>query len=164
MSKSVGVKKKSIWRDKASWELLILCVPTLLAFTLFHYVPMIGIILPFRRFMPAKGLFGSPWVGFENFRFLFTSVELARIMLCGGIWAGVGCVIALATETASAAYLAPLCLCYALMMIGTRFFPDAMMLNPMQWVSGATWFLTIVLAFTLALQALFLKRGAQKYV
>ena len=80
MSKSVGVKKKSIWRDKASWELLILCVPTLLAFTLFHYVPMIGIILPFRRFMPAKGLFGSPWVGFENFRFLFTSVELARIM------------------------------------------------------------------------------------
>lgn len=28
MSKSVGVKKKSIWRDKASWELLMLCVPT----------------------------------------------------------------------------------------------------------------------------------------
>ena len=25
MSKSVGVKKKSIWRDKASWELLMLC-------------------------------------------------------------------------------------------------------------------------------------------
>ena len=44
MSKSVGVKKKSIWRDKASMELLMLCVPTLLAFTLFHYVPMIGII------------------------------------------------------------------------------------------------------------------------
>ena len=88
---------------------------------------------------------------------------LLRRMLCGGIWAGVGCVIALATETASAAYLAPLCLCYALMMIGTRFFPDAMMLNPTQWVSGSTWFLTIVLAFTLALQALSLKRGVQKY-
>ena len=39
MSKSVGVKKKSKWRDKASWELLMLCVPTLLAFTLFHYEP-----------------------------------------------------------------------------------------------------------------------------
>ena len=80
MSKSVGVKKKSKWRDKARRELLMLCVPTLLAFTLFHHVPMIGIILPFKRFMPAKGLFGSPWGGFENFRFLFTSVELARIM------------------------------------------------------------------------------------
>lgn len=39
MSKSVGVKKKSKWRDKASWELLMLCVPMLLAFTLFHYEP-----------------------------------------------------------------------------------------------------------------------------
>lgn len=89
---------------------------------------------------------------------------LLRRMLCGGIWAGVGCVIALATETAPAAYLAPLCLCYALTMIGTRFFPDAMMLNPMQWVNGAAWLLVILLVITIALQALFLKRGAQKYV
>ena len=89
---------------------------------------------------------------------------LLNRMLCGGIWAGIGCVIALATETASAAYLAPLCLCYALMMIGTRFFPDAMMLNPMQWVNGAAWLLVILLIITIALQALFLKRGAQKYV
>ena len=84
-------------------------------------------------------------------------------MLCGGIWAGVGCVIALATETASAAYLAPLCLCYALMMIGTRFFPDAAMLNPMQWVSGASWILLILLAITLSFQVLFLNRGVKRY-
>ena len=84
-------------------------------------------------------------------------------MLCGGIWAGVGCVIALVTETASAAYLAPLCLCYALMMIGTRFFPDAAMLNPMQWVSGTAWLLIVLLVLTIALQVLFLKRGVQKY-
>ena len=116
----------------------------------------------------TMGAFGATWVALNLPETLPMPVMLLLMMiaamLCGGIWAGVGCVIALATETASAAYLAPLCLCYALMMIGTRFFPDAMMLNPMQWVSGATWFLTIVLAFTLALQALFLKRGAQKYV
>ena len=74
-----------------------------------------------------------------------------------------GCVIALATETASAAYLAPLCLCYTLMMIGTRFFPDAAMLNPMQWVSGTAWLLIVLLVLTIALQVLFLKRGVQKY-
>ena len=89
---------------------------------------------------------------------------LLRRMLCGGIWAGIGCVIALATETASAAYLAPLCLCYALMMIGTRFFPDAAMLNPMQWLNGSAWLLVILLIITSSLQVLFLKRGAQKYV
>ena len=54
---------------------------------------------------------------------------LLRRMLCGGIWAGVGCLIALLTETASAAYLAPLCLCYAMVMIGTRFFPQATLLT-----------------------------------
>ncbi len=88
---------------------------------------------------------------------------LLRRMFCGGIWAGVGCVIALATETASAAYLAPLCLCYALMMIGTRCFPDAAMLNPMRWVSGAEWFLAVLIVVSVILQMLFLNRGVRKY-
>ena len=101
---------------------------------------------------------GFPWG--ENAAFW---PMLLRRMLCGGIWAGVGCVIALATETASAAYLAPLCLCYALMMIGTRFFPDAVMFNPMQWVGGAVWLLVILLVITVSLQALFLKRGVEKH-
>lgn len=99
-----------------------------------------------------------PWGEGEDFWLL-----LLNRMLCGGIWAGVGCVIALVTETASAAYLAPLCLCYALMMIGTRFFPDAAMLNPMQWVSGASWILLILLAITLSFQVLFLNRGVKRY-
>ena len=89
---------------------------------------------------------------------------LVNRMLCGGIWAGAGCVIALATETASAAYLAPLCLSYTFMMIGTRFFPDVVMLNPMQWVDGMTWLLVIMLAVTVCLQAFFLNRGVRKYV
>ncbi len=101
---------------------------------------------------------GFPWG--ENAAFW---PLLLRRMLCGGIWAGVGCVIALATETASAAYLAPLCLCYALKMIGTRFFPDAAMLNPMRWVSGVAWLPAALLVLTAALQAFFLKRGVQKY-
>ena len=88
---------------------------------------------------------------------------LLRRMLCGGIWAGVGCVIALATETASAAYLAPLCLCYALMMIGTRFFPDAVMLNPMRWVNGNEWVLVVLIVVSVTLQIIFLNRGVRKY-
>ncbi len=101
---------------------------------------------------------GFPWGGNAE----FWPMLLGR-MLCGGIWAGVGCVIALATETASAAYLAPLCLCYTLMMIGTRFFPDAAMLNPMRWVSGAEWFLAVLIAASVILQTIFLNRGVRKY-
>ena len=55
------------------------------------------------------------------------NAALLRRMRCGGIWASVGCVMALATETSSAAHLGPLCLCYALMMLGKRFFPAAVM-------------------------------------
>ena len=101
---------------------------------------------------------GFPWG--ENSEFWFM---LLRRMLCGGIWAGVGCVIALATETASAAYLAPLCLCYALMMISTRFFPEASMMNPMRWVSGGEWYLAVLIAVTVVLQTIFLNRGVRKY-
>ena len=71
---------------------------------------------------------------------------LLRRMLCGGIWAGVGCLIALMTETAAAAYLAPLCLCYAMVMIGTRFFPEATLLNPVNWLSAPAWPLLLLLA------------------
>ncbi len=89
---------------------------------------------------------------------------LLRRMLCGGIWAGVGCVIALATETASAAYLAPLCVCYALMMIAARFFPELPTLNPTLWVSGAVWLPAVLLVFTAGLEIFFLNRGVGKYV
>lgn len=78
-------------------------------------------------------------------------------MLCGGIWASVGCIIALLSETAAAAYLAPLCLCYALTMIGTRFFPQIALLNPANWLTGKPWILAILLAL-LAVAVLFTLR------
>ncbi len=88
---------------------------------------------------------------------------LLRRMLCGGVWAGVGCVLALLTETASAAYLAPLCLCYAMVMIGTRFFPEALALNPVHWLTGWTWpLLLFVLAIAVWLM-LELRREVAKH-
>ena len=88
---------------------------------------------------------------------------LLRRMLCGGIWASVGCVMALATET-SAAYLGPLCLCYALMMLGKRFFPAAVMLNPINWIDGGDGMLAGLETVSILLQIVFLKRGVREYV
>lgn len=89
---------------------------------------------------------------------------LLRRMLCGGIWASVGCVMALATETASAAYLGPLCLCYALMMLGKRFFSAAVMLNPINWIDGGDGILAGLETVSILLQIVFLKRGVREYV
>lgn len=89
---------------------------------------------------------------------------LLRRMLCSGIWAGVGCLIALMTETAAAAYLAPLCLCYAMVMIGTRFFPGATLLNPTNWLTGAVWPLLLALIVLAAGLAWILRKKVNAYV
>lgn len=89
---------------------------------------------------------------------------LLHRMLCGGIWAGAGCLIALLTETASAAYLAPLCLCYALVMVGSRFFPDVALLNPINWLAGALWPLFFVLAVLTAALVWMLRKKVNAYV
>lgn len=96
----------------------------------------------------------------------FTPVRplLLRRMLCGGIWAGAGCLMALMTETTSAAYLAPLCLCYTMVMIGIRFFPDVALLNPSNWLSGMLWPLLLVLAVLAAALVWMLRKKVNAYV
>lgn len=89
---------------------------------------------------------------------------ILRRMLCGGIWAGVGCLIALLTETTSAAYLAPLCLCYTMVMIGTRFFPQATLLNPTNWLTGTVWPLALVLVVLAAALVWMLRKKVNAYV
>lgn len=85
-------------------------------------------------------------------------------MLCGGGWVLLGCSAALLTDTPSAAMIAPLCLCYALTMIATRFFPQAGMLDPVRWQS-APLFILLAAAFLMLLgTGATLHREVQKHV
>ena len=88
---------------------------------------------------------------------------LLRRMLCGGLWAVIGSVIALLTETSAAASIAPLCLCYALMMVGTRFFPAFTAMNPMNWLTGWVWPLALGLCAVGALLLMTLNREVNRY-
>ena len=60
-------------------EIYILTIPGILFFLLFNYIPMTGIVLAFKDFNVIDGVFGSPWNGFKNFEFFFTSEDAARI-------------------------------------------------------------------------------------
>ena len=51
--------------------LYILLIPAVVYFLIFNYVPMYGIIIAFKDFNFSKGIVGSPWIGFENFRYMF---------------------------------------------------------------------------------------------
>ena len=63
-----------------NWEWMLLCMPAIIGYLLFHYIPMIGLILPFTDFRINLGLFGSQWNNFRNFEFIFGSVDLFRIV------------------------------------------------------------------------------------
>lgn len=62
-------------------SLLMLTMPMVLYTFIFAYIPMFGIIIAFKDFNYAKGIFGSEWVGFQNFRFFFTSPNALEITI-----------------------------------------------------------------------------------
>jgi putative aldouronate transport system permease protein len=74
MTKQAGMRKQSLWsRIKANRWLLLLALPGVLYFLLFRYLPMWGLLIAFKRFNAALGMWASPWVGFKNFTDFFTS-------------------------------------------------------------------------------------------
>lgn len=58
-------------RVKRQLPLHFMLVPGIVLVLLFSYVPMAGIVIAFQNFVPLKGVFGSEWIGLDNFRFLF---------------------------------------------------------------------------------------------
>lgn len=68
--------------EKASKQLsyLLMCTPGLVWMILFQFVPMSGIVIAFQKFVPKKGLFGSKFIGLENFEYLFSLSEVWRVV------------------------------------------------------------------------------------
>lgn len=68
-------KVSSTRQIKKSMQLTMLALPAILVLFIFNYVPMAGVFLAFKNINFEKGIFRSPWVGFENFKFFFTSSD-----------------------------------------------------------------------------------------
>ena len=72
--KAIVKKKKGfVWEMKKNWELYLLVLPALLYLLLFVYKPMGGILMAFEKFRISKGIWGSEWVWFDNFKRFFSS-------------------------------------------------------------------------------------------
>ena len=61
-------------------QLYLLALPAVLYFALFHYVPMYGVQLAFRKYVASLGIAGSPWVGLLHFRKFFNSYLFWRLI------------------------------------------------------------------------------------
>ncbi len=60
----------NMWRNRAH---IVMALPGFLILFLIMYVPMSGLVLAFVKFDYGAGLFKSPWVGLDNFKFLIQS-------------------------------------------------------------------------------------------
>lgn len=69
--------KNYIWKKR--W-LYLMCIPGLVYLIVFHYVPMYGIMMAFQNFSFKKGIFGSPFNNFANFKELFGSQIFYRVL------------------------------------------------------------------------------------
>ncbi len=74
-----AVKKDGLLYSYAkNWDLLTLAIPGLAFLILFNYVPLYGILIAFEDYIMLDGVFGSEWVGLENFRRLFAGADFTR--------------------------------------------------------------------------------------
>lgn len=73
------MKKKGFWRNVWQYKALILmALPGVVWFIFFFYIPVFANVVAFKDFhISPDGFFASlkqsPWVGFDNFKFLFAS-------------------------------------------------------------------------------------------
>jgi len=67
-------------RLKREWPLHVLLVPGLIVTAIFSYGPIYGLVMAFQDFSPAHGFWGSPWVGLDNFRWIFSEAQFQRAL------------------------------------------------------------------------------------
>jgi len=66
-------------RFRRNRELFVLSLPMLGFKFIFSYLPLLGLVIAFKKFNYAKGIWGSDWIGFANFRFFFASNNAFRV-------------------------------------------------------------------------------------
>ena len=71
--------KRSKLRVRIDRQKTVLTILPMTKIFIFSILPLIGIVLAFQEYYPALGFF-SPWVGFYNFRYVFESGMVVRLM------------------------------------------------------------------------------------
>lgn len=77
MKKKIQSLGKTLKKDR---RFLIMCLPAIIFFLIFAYLPMPGIYVAFVKFDFAKGIFGSKFVGLDNLKFITMSGKLGILV------------------------------------------------------------------------------------
>ncbi len=79
-AKNFNKKKRSPGKFKRQLPLLLMLVPSVILVLIYSYGSMVGTVIAFQKFNMARGLFGSKWVGFDNFINLFSMPNIFPII------------------------------------------------------------------------------------
>lgn len=67
-------------RFKQNIPLMIMFFPIIIFYLTFRYAPIMGNMIAFKDYNFIDGVFGSPWVGLQNFELLFTQPNTVNII------------------------------------------------------------------------------------
>lgn len=67
----------AILRDKT---LLLMLIPYLLLYAVYHYAPYFGLQIAFKEYSIRKGIWASEWVGFEHFKTFLGGPYFGRLL------------------------------------------------------------------------------------
>lgn len=60
--------------------LYLMAIPVVAYYIIFHYLPMYGIVIAFKDYVPARGIWESKWVGLNHFSTFFSSNYFPRLI------------------------------------------------------------------------------------
>ena len=69
---------EKVWRAR---YLYLLLLPLLIWLAIFAYAPMGGLVLAFKNYKANLGIWGSEWVGLDNFRRMFLTPDASRAII-----------------------------------------------------------------------------------
>lgn len=119
------------------WQLYLLLIVPLLYFVIFKYIPMVNAVIAFKSYNPVQGIWGSPWVGFDQFERLFSNPVFATIL---------SNTFLLSAYVLIASFPIPIILALALNEVRNRFFK-----RTVQMVTYAPYFISTVVVVSMTI-------------
>ena len=81
MQKSINAGKSWRARIKQEGAFHAMLLPSVIMVFIFSYIPLYGLPIAFKKFNPARGLFGdNPWCGLDNFRYILSLTDIGRVL------------------------------------------------------------------------------------
>nr|WP_216853326.1 ABC transporter permease subunit [Phytoactinopolyspora halotolerans] len=127
----------AIRKIRRHWQLYLLALAPLVYFLIFKYVPMVNGVIAFKDYNVVDGIWGSPWVGLDNFQSFVENPAFWRIVRNTFI---------LSAYVVIAAFPIPIILALALNEVRHRLFK-----RTVQMVTFAPYFISTVIVVSMTI-------------